>query len=107
MGFYRLKLNIISITNALLTQTLSMMFRVSAKVYYLCGQTIFMAAVTFLGEYQINILSNVLKISVSSVTSAKCVARVKLLIFSTHEIKYFWSLPKEGKFSFFFLFFFR
>ena len=27
---------------------------------------------------------------------------MKLLIFSTHEMKYFWYLPKKGKFSFYF-----
>ena len=35
------------------------------------------------------ISSNVLKVSV--------ISRVKLLIFSTHEMKYFWYLPKNKK----------
>ena len=44
------------------------------------------------------ISSNVLKISIFH----ECVARVKLLIFSTHEMKYFWYMPKKSKFSFYF-----
>ena len=39
------------------------------------------------------ISSNVLKISV--------ISRVKLLILSTHEMKYFLYLPKKSKFSFY------
>ena len=30
------------------------------------------------------------------------VALVKLLVFSTHEMKYFWYLPIKSKFSFYF-----
>ena len=33
----------------------------------------------------------------------ECVARVKMLIFSTHEMKYIWYLPKKSKFSFYFI----
>ena len=34
----------------------------------------------------------------------ECVARVKMLIFSPHEMKYIWYLPKKSKFSFYFIF---
>ena len=44
------------------------------------------------------ISSNVLKIS----EFHECVARVKLLIFSTHSMKYFWYLPKKVNFLFIF-----
>ena len=33
----------------------------------------------------------------------ECVARVKMLIFSPHEMKYIWYLPKKSKFSFYFI----
>ena len=33
----------------------------------------------------------------------ECVARVKMLIFSTHEMKYIWYLSKKSKFSFSFI----
>ena len=33
----------------------------------------------------------------------ECVARMKMLIFSPHEIKYIWYLPKKSKFSFNFI----
>ena len=33
----------------------------------------------------------------------ECVARVKMLIFSPHEMKYIWYLPRKSKFSFYFI----
>ena len=33
----------------------------------------------------------------------ECVARVKMLIFSLHEMKYIWYLAKKSKFSFYFI----
>ena len=33
----------------------------------------------------------------------ECVARVKMLIFSPHEMKYIWYLPKKSKFSLYFI----
>ena len=33
----------------------------------------------------------------------ECVARVKMLIFLQHEMKYIWYLPKKSKFSFYFI----
>ena len=35
----------------------------------------------------------------------ECVARVKLMILSIHEMKYFWLLPIKSKFSFYFIHF--
>ena len=43
--------------------------------------------------------SAVKKISISH----ECVARVKMLIFSPHEMKYIWYLPKKSKFSLYFI----
>ena len=34
----------------------------------------------------------------------ECVAQVKMLIFSRHEMKYIWYLPKKSKFSFLILY---
>ena len=39
---------------------------------------------------------------VENISNFLSVACVKLLIFSTHEIKYFWYLPNESKLSFYF-----
>ena len=33
----------------------------------------------------------------------ECVARVRMLIFSPHEMKYIWYLPRKSKFSFYFI----
>ena len=33
----------------------------------------------------------------------ECIAQVKMLIFSPHEMKYIWYLPKKGKFYFYFI----
>ena len=33
----------------------------------------------------------------------ECVARVKVMIFSIHEMKYFLDLPEKSKFSFYFI----
>ena len=33
----------------------------------------------------------------------ECVARVKMLIFSPHEMKFIWYLPRKSKFSFYFI----
>lgn len=33
----------------------------------------------------------------------ECEARVKMQMFSKHEMKYFWYLPKKSKFSFYFI----
>ena len=33
----------------------------------------------------------------------ECVARVKMLIFSPHKMKYIWYLPKKSKFSLYFI----
>ena len=53
----------------------------------------------FWGEYQIYFIENSEKISIFH----ECVARVKMLIFSPHEMKYIWYLPKKSKFSFYFI----
>ena len=44
-------------------------------------------------------LSAVKKISIFH----ECVARVKMLIFSPHEMKFIWYLSKESKFSLYFI----
>ena len=36
-------------------------------------------------------------------SNALNISNLKLLIFSTHEMKYIWYLPKKGKFSFYFI----
>ena len=50
----------------------------------------------FCGEYQYISSSAVKRISIFH----ECVAQVKLLIFSPHEIKYIWYLPKKVNFPF-------
>ena len=34
---------------------------------------------------------------------SECAARVKIFMFSTHEMKYIWYSPKKSKFSFYFM----
>ena len=41
----------------------------------------------------------------SSVLKTSEFSRVKILMFSTHEMKYIWYLPKKSKFSFYFVLF--
>ena len=38
----------------------------------------------------------------SNVPKMSVISQVKLLIISTHEMKYFWYLPNKGMFSFYF-----
>ena len=53
----------------------------------------------FRGEYEIYFIECGEKTSIFH----ECVARVKMLIFSPHEMKYIRYLPKKSKFSFYFI----
>ena len=53
----------------------------------------------FWGEYQIYFIKCGEKTSIFH----DCIARVKMLIFSPHSMKYIWYLPKKSKSSFYFI----
>ena len=73
---------------------------ISSLQDFLCTVIVYIEDIYFFEVNTIYISSSaVKKISIFH----ECEARVKMLIFSLHEMKYFWYLPRKSKFSFYFI----